>query len=126
VHAALWHADSEGGVARESPIDIGEVAADDFAKVGPLGAKAGSSGYMSIGAKSESMRLREQSARGGVSFVELFAEVFRILSRAQSAAHTYQVLSTASDAQLAVWGLRRRDVSRAVFHTLTQGRRPDA
>ena len=49
---------------------------------------------------------------------ELISEVVCILSRALSAAHTYETLRTASDQRLAKQGLRHGELPRAAYDVL--------
>jgi hypothetical protein len=57
--------------------------------------------------------------RAGGGIVDLAIEIFHIHARAWAAAHHYERLKRSSEADLAKRGLKRADLSRAAFHTLT-------
>ncbi len=63
-------------------------------------------------------RRSDRSSKPGL--IERAGEILAICSRATAAAHTYQELKAMSDQELAKRGLKRADLPRAAFDTLTE------
>jgi hypothetical protein len=59
--------------------------------------------------------------RNRCDLIGTIREVFRIMARAQAAAHFYTELRHRCDTDLAKRGLRRSDLPRAAYDALTRG-----